>query len=140
MPMAILFIGLSAAILLLLGLLHLLYTFHGPKLTPRDPALLALMRQAHPVLTRGTTMWKAWVGFNGSHSLGAIFFGVLYGFLALAHPQWLMHSPALQAMGLGVLSGYALLGRAYWFKVPNTGIGMSWLAYATGVACLWLGP
>jgi hypothetical protein len=31
----------SAAIILTLGLLHLLYTFRGPKLHPREPALEA---------------------------------------------------------------------------------------------------
>jgi hypothetical protein len=34
---------LSAAVVLTLGVLHLLYTFRGPKLRPRDPALLARM-------------------------------------------------------------------------------------------------
>jgi hypothetical protein len=27
-------------------------------------------------------MWKAWVGFNASHSYGAILFGLVYGYLA----------------------------------------------------------
>jgi len=140
MTIAMSLICLSAGILLVLGLLHLLYTFHGPQLTPRDPALLTLMKQGHPVLTRGTTMWRAWLGFNGSHSLGAIFFGVQYGFLAWAHPQWLMQSPALQAIGLLVLGGYLLLGQAYWFSVPNMGIRLSSLAFAAGVSLLWLVP
>ena len=123
---------LSAAILLGLGLVHLAYTFSGPKLTPRDPALQALMQQVSPVLTRGTTMWKAWLGFNASHSLGAIFFGVIYGWLALAQPQLLSQSPFLLTVGLGLLASYALLGRAYWFSVPNTGITLSLLAFAAG--------
>ncbi len=28
------------------------------------------MQQVSPVITRQTTMWKAWVGFNASHSYG----------------------------------------------------------------------
>ena len=126
------FFVLSAAILLGLGLVHLAYTFSGPKLTPRDPALQALMQQVAPVLTRHTTMWKAWLGFNASHSLGAIFFGLVYGWLALAQPQMLSQSPFLLTLGLGMLVSYALLGRAYWFSVPNTGITLSLLAFVAG--------
>jgi len=136
-PCAPFLFALSAGILLTLGLVHLLYTFHGPKLTPRDPALQALMQQVNPVLTRQTTMWKAWVGFNASHSLGAILFGLLYGFLALAHPSWLLQSPTLLAIGWLVLGSYALLSRAYWFSVPNTGIALSCLAFAAGSALVF---
>jgi hypothetical protein len=60
----------SAAIILLLGLAHLLYTFHGPKLLPRDRELQARMQEVSPVITRQTTMWKAWIGFNASPNFG----------------------------------------------------------------------
>src|SRR5215510_459815 len=98
----------SAAILLLLGLLHLLYTFHGPKLLPRDAELQARMSSVSPVITRQTTMWKAWVGFNASHSFGAILFGLVYGYLALAQSSLLFRSPFLLLVGLLLLAGYAI--------------------------------
>ncbi len=66
------FKALSASIIITLGVVHLVYTFWGPKLTPRDPALQISMSQSSPVITKETTMWRAWVGFNGSHSMGAI--------------------------------------------------------------------
>lgn len=132
MPAAQSLFVLSAAVLLGLGLVHLAYTFWGPKLTPRDPALQTLMQQISPVLTRDTTMWKAWVGFNASHSLGAILFGLVYGWLALAQPQLLSRSPFLLCLGLATLVSYALLGRAFWFSVPNTGIALALLAFAAG--------
>lgn len=62
----------SAGIILALGLVHLVYTFRGPKLTPRDPALQENMARVSPVLTRETTMWKAWIGFNASHSFASV--------------------------------------------------------------------
>ena len=34
-------------------------------------------------------MWRAWVGFNATHSLGLILFGALYGYLATRHSAWL---------------------------------------------------
>src|ERR1700693_5486091 len=86
---------LSASIILALGVLHLVYTFWGPKLTPRDPALQVSMSQVSPVITKETTMWRAWVGFNASHSMGAILFGLIYGFLAIAHSRLLFQSPFL---------------------------------------------
>ena len=112
----------SAAILLSLGLVHLLYTFRGPKLHPRDPALEEAMKQGHPVLTRRTTMWKAWVGFNVSHSMGAILYGLVYGYLALVHQAMLFASPFLLGTGLVLLMGYVLVGNRYWFSAPNSGI------------------
>jgi hypothetical protein len=38
------FIAGSAAIIMLLGLIHPVYTFHGPKLMPRDRDLQARMQ------------------------------------------------------------------------------------------------
>jgi hypothetical protein len=53
------------------------------------------MSQTHLVLTRQTTMWRAWIGFNASHSMGAVFFGLVYGYLALLHVELLFRSPFL---------------------------------------------
>src|SRR5258707_11888879 len=75
----------SAAILLALGTLHLVYTFWGPALRPRDPAVQALMSQTHLVLTRQTTMWRAWIGVHASHTIGGMLFGLVYGSLPLRH-------------------------------------------------------
>ena len=126
-------IALSAAIILLLGLLHLLYTFRGPKLRPRDAELEARMREVSPVITRQTTMWKAWVGFNASHSYGAIFFGVVYGYLALVHSAFLFRSTTLLAVGALRLAGYTFLGKRYWFSIPLRGIVLALVAYLGGV-------
>jgi hypothetical protein len=118
-------IAASAAVLLLLGSIHLLYTFRGHKLHPRDPELYVRLNEVSLVLTRETTMWKAWVGFNASHSYGAIFFGLVYGYLALAHSALLFQSAFLQCVGLLLLAGYAVLGKLYWFSVPFRGILLS---------------
>jgi hypothetical protein len=120
----------SAAIALALGLLHLLYTFRGSKLHPRDAELQERMARVSPIITRETTMWKAWVGFNASHSFGAILFGVVYEYLALVRPDFLFGSPFLLAVGLVLLGGYAFLARRYWFSVPLRGILASLVLYA----------
>ena len=46
-------------------------------LSPADPALAEAMVRARPRLTGRTDMWRAWVGFNLSHSLGVVLFGAL---------------------------------------------------------------
>jgi hypothetical protein len=119
----------SAAIILLLGLLHLLYTFSGPKLLPRDRDLKTRMEQVSPVISRETTMWRAWVGFNASHGYGAILFGAVYGYLSLRHSAFLFQSKFLLSLGLLLLGGYAFLSKRYWFSVPFRGILLATFFY-----------
>jgi hypothetical protein len=124
---------LSAGIVLTLGVVHLVYTFWGPSLTPRDPALQISMSQTSPVITKATTMWRAWVGFNASHSMGLILFGLVFGFLALAHDQLLFQSPFLLVVGLAMLGGLAVLCKVYFFSAPLTGISISFACYVASI-------
>jgi hypothetical protein len=123
----------SALVLLTLGVLHLVYTFSGPKLMPRDPALQARMNEVPLVITRQTTMWRAWIGFNASHSMGAILFGLVYGFLANAHPELLFNSPFLLAVGVVMLGGLAVLAKLYWFRIPFAGVVISLACYVLSI-------
>jgi len=127
------FIAASAAIILLLGLVHLLYTFRGPKLHPRDPDLTARMMAVSPVISRETTMWRVWIGFNATHSFGLILFGALYGYLALRHSTFLFHSWFLLALGFGLLLSYAVIARLYFFTAPFRGVVLAALLYLVGV-------
>ena len=123
----------SAGVILTLGVVHFIYTFWGAKLTPRDAALQVSMTQVSPVLTKETTMWRAWVGFNASHSMGAMLFGLVYGFLAMAHSQLLFQSWFLLVVGLAMLGGLFALGKAYWFSIPFTGIGVALASYVISI-------
>lgn len=134
----IILMSLSAVVLLTLGVLHLVYTFSGPLLTPRDPALRARMEEVHPVITRQTTMWRAWIGFNASHSMGAILFGLVYGYLASVHIQLLMSSQFLLGVGLAMLVGFVILAKLYWFKVPFIGVVVSLAFYVAGIVSAWM--
>ena len=136
-PLAPALLAASAAIILLLGIVHLLYTFRGPELHPRDADLRARMTQVQPVLTRETTMWKCWVGFNASHSMGAILFGVVYAWLALAQGPFLFQSSFLLWVGLAFLGGYVVLGRLYWFSAPFRGIVASTMLYVSALVVAW---
>jgi hypothetical protein len=122
----------SAAIVFVLGTLHLIYTFAGTKLHPRDPALRTHMESVSPVITRETTMWKTWVGFNASHSYGAILFGAFYGYLALVHTALLFHSAYLAGLGGVALVAYDFLAIKYWFSIPRRGVILATTLYAAG--------
>lgn len=123
----------SAAVLLALGTLHLVLTFVGPKLRPRDPALKARMREVSPGITRQTSMWDCWIGFNISHSMAAMLFGLIYGYLAMAHGGLLFSSPYLLTVGFLTLSGLFVTAKAYWFSSPLIGISLSLACYLASV-------
>jgi hypothetical protein len=123
----------SAAVLFALGTMHLVLTFVGPKLTPRDPALQVRMNEVSPVITKETTMWRFWLGFNISHSMAAMLFGLIYGFLAIAHGSLLFSSPYLLVVGLLTVGGLFVVGKVYWFSAPFIGIGVSLACYVASV-------
>lgn len=123
----------SASIIGLLGLAHLVLTYHGPKLLPRDRTLQQAMRGSAPVITTQTTIWKMWIGFNVSHSMGAMLFGLVYGYLAQAHPQILFQSIFLQTTGLLMLAGFTTLAYRYWFITPLLGSAVALLCYVAAL-------
>lgn len=125
---------LSASIVFTLGVIHFAYTFWGPNLKPRDHALEISMRQISPVIAKETTMWRVWVGVNASHSMGLILFGLVFGFLAAAHGQFLFHSPFLLVVGLAMLVGLVVLSKIYFFSAPFAGISVSFVCYISSIA------
>ncbi|MCI4569490.1 hypothetical protein [Lysobacter sp. CFH 32150] len=91
------------------------------------------MSEVSPVITKETTMWRCWVGFNISHSMAAMLFGLIYGFLAIAHGSLLFSSPYLLVVGLLTVGGLFVVGKVYWFSTPFIGIGISFACYLASV-------
>ena len=127
------FVAASAAVILLLGFVHLLYTFRGPMLHPRDPDLSAKMMTVSPVITQETTMWRVWVGLNATLGFGLILFGACYGYLAIFHSAFLFRSWFLLALGLAMLLSYAAVARLYFFTAPFRGIVLAAVLYLLGI-------
>lgn len=125
-------IALAAIVVGYLGGSHLLMLFRTPKLHPSDAALTEQMSRATIPLSDATTVGRLWVGFNASHSLGALGFGVTYAYLGLAEPTALFATPVLSVVGLAYL--LAMLGTSlrYWFLLPTLGISLATLIFATG--------
>lgn len=129
-----LFVLASAAIIGLLGAIHMRITFTGSKLIPRDAAVRTAMEQTSPGISAQATMWRAWIGFNASHSLGALLYASVYGYLAAVHPELLFRSIPLLAIGALTLGTYVALGRAYWFSTPYRAIIVAFASYLAAVA------
>ena len=129
-----LFMLLSAGVVLMLGIIHLVYTFSGTKLMPRDPSLQVSMSLTTPVITKETTMWRCWVGFNATHSIGLILFGLVFGYLALAQPRVVFESGFLLTTGMATLAALVVLSRMYFFNAPLLGISIASICYVISVA------
>ena len=129
-----LFMLLSAGVVLMLGIIHLVYTFSGTKLMPRDPSLQVSMSLTTPVITKETTMWRCWVGFNATHSIGLILFGLVFGYLALAQPRVVFESWFLLTTGMATLAALLVLCRMYFFNAPLLGISIASICYVISVA------
>ena len=129
-----LFMLLSAGVVLMLGIIHLVYTFSGTKLMPRDPSLQVSMSLTTPIITKDTTMWRCWVGFNATHSIGLILFGLVFGYLALAQPRVVFESWFLLTTGMATLAALLVLCRVYFFNAPLLGISVASICYVISVA------
>ena len=128
---------------IVLGLVHWLYTYMDMstprKLTPRDDAVRLAMEATTPKLTARTTMWKAWMGFNHSYSLGAIVFGLVFLILALQNFAALAANMPLMTIAVVVPLIYLWFGIRFWFRTPIIGIAMSMTCFRAALALSVLG-
>jgi hypothetical protein len=131
-------IGLAGSLMTVLGSIHLLYTLRGQRLEPTDPALIAAMRRTPMHITRETDMWRAWLGFNASHSLGAIGFGTLLVGVATSDARLFANHPLLAIWALLMVAGYLWIARTCWFSVPRRGLLIALCLLVTGLLALLL--
>jgi hypothetical protein len=66
--------------------------------------------------------------------MGLILFGLIYGYLALAHDQLLFRSPFLLLTGFVMLAGLIVVCRLYFFTAPLIGVSISFVLYAVSAA------
>ena len=126
-------IAASAGIALTMGTLHLVFTFHGRRFHPREPGVKEQLERSTMFMTRDTSFWNVWIGFNASHSLGVMLFGLVYGYLALTSAEFLFQSRFLLALGFCFLASFLVLAKRYWFSVPFRGLMLSSTCYALGL-------
>ena len=133
-------ISACAGITLYLGSMHLACTFFTDLLTPVDGQLETAMKHVAVRISSETTMWKTWVGFNVSHSMGLMLFGLIYGYLTLYRWDVLQKSYFLAGLGLVVLVSYVVLARVFWFSDPLIGVIVATLLYVAGFVSAFARP
>jgi len=124
-----------------LGVAHALVTPRAPGdgkgLSPAEPGLAEAMAKTGLVLTRRTDMWRAWVGFNLSHSLGLVLAGVAV-LLAGRSPDVFDHEGHLfLPLAVLVSATYVRLAMRYWFRTPLIGTLVAFALFAAA-ALLYL--
>ena len=119
----------GSVIIAILAGLQLFYTFFTDKFSSRNQLLVKEMQTATPVLTKKVTMWNAWMGFNGSHSAGGIFIGVMNFYLALQYFSVLKGDHFFFIFNILTLCFYVWLAKKYWFRTPLMGLTMTLTCY-----------
>ena len=133
MAQVLLIIG--ASIFGILGIIHLLYTFFTNKFEAYNAAVTEAMKGTSPILTKETTVWDAWIGFNASHSLGAILVAAVYIPLATSYFEIIEQSAWFSILPVITAFSYLALAKKYWFKIPFIGVLISTVCF-TGAAVL----
>ena len=125
-PMIATLLILGGSVFGVLGGLHAIYILldlRDPRrLVPVNPSVMHAMANSAVRLSRGgMNMWRAWIGFNFSHSLGVLLLATLAiwaGFRIDRLPVAIM--PALTLVGCA----YLLLALLYWFRIPAIGVAI----------------
>ena len=118
-------IVIGASIFGVLGFVHLIYTFFTNKFDAYDPSVTTAMKSTSPVLTKETTVWDAWIGFNASHSLGALLVAAIYIPLAFNYITIIQQSVWFTVLPVIIGLSYMALAKVYWFKIPFIGVTIS---------------
>ena len=134
---------LGAVPFLVLGALH---AWHTPTrtterkgLSPRDQGLAEAMSRTTPRLTERTDIWRAWVGFNYSHSLGAVLFGLFVVLIGRNAESYALNAALATPLALVLSLCYLVVGLKFWFRTPIIGIGVSVGCFAAAWMLLALG-
>ena len=126
-----------------LGFAHGVYTWiertRPFKLTPHKPEVREAMQASTMTIHPKTNMWRAWLGFNFSHSLGAIVFGLIYLSLATSDFGVISDNPLLLWLSVVTSGLFLVLAWHYWFIIPLVGIAIGFGCFAVGVGLVVTG-
>ena len=103
------------------GVLTLLDLRSPRYFTPTDDEIRESMQDVSIRLNRNVNLWKAWLGFNLSHSLGLVVFGAVVLTFAITAQDTYFSSIAMQATTLVISLTYVILSSKFWFWAPTVG-------------------
>jgi len=131
-PLIAILLTLGGALFGVLGALHAIYTLldlrNPRRLVPADPSVAHAMANSAVRLSGGATdMWRAWIGFNFSHSLGVLLFAALAIWAGVR----------IRMLPVGIVAVLTLIGSfdlalalRYWFRAPAIGIAIGTSCFA----------
>lgn len=132
----------SSAVLALLGLAHGVMTVrttrHSGAFAPVDPVIREAMQRTGGIrLAPHLRLWEPWIGFNLSHSLGALIAAAVLAVPAARQGARACDDPLWVAYALVMPAVYLVISRSYWFGGPTTGISLvlvlAWAGVGVGM-------
>ncbi|NKB44538.1 MAG: hypothetical protein GKS03_09705 [Alphaproteobacteria bacterium] len=137
------FFVLGSIPFIVLGFAHGVYTWiertRPFRLTPHKPEVREAMQGSTMVIHPSTNMWRGWLGFNFSHSLGAVVFGLIYLVLATSDFAVIAANPVLLWLPIVTSGLFVVLAWHYWFIIPLVGISIGFGCFVAGVGMVMVG-
>jgi hypothetical protein len=126
--MAQILLTAAGTIILLMGTGHMALTLRDvwkpTAFTPTDESVRLAMQGAQLRFNRRLNLWEAWLGFNLSHSMGAMMFGGALLFAAQFHLDAFLESTVLQTVAVLIPILYLVVGIRFWFWGPVLGVSV----------------
>ena len=127
----------SGVVFVLLATTHLVLTPQRPDerkgLAPAEPAFAESMARTRVRLSEKMDMWRAWVGFNLSHSLGVGLLGATILLLGRTPASFAYNAALLLPFSIVVSLAYVAIGALYWYRGPVIGVGVAVVL----LSCAW---
>jgi hypothetical protein len=124
----------ASAAYVLLGILHGVLTLMDlarPRyFTPPDAALRAAMQASGVRFHPEINLWRAWMGFNLTHSLGLALFGGVFLYAGIFEADSLAASRALRVVAFAVSALYFVISRSLFFSGPAAATGIATACFA----------
>lgn len=119
----------GSLIIATLGSIHLYFTFFTTAFSSRNEQMIQQMKASSPILNPAINMWKAWIGFNASHSSGLLFIGLLNFYLAFRYFGHVESDPFFFFITILTIGFYGWLAKKYWFTIPFVSVSMALVCY-----------
>ena len=135
MPAQVFYI-LGALPLMLLGAVHLVFTLHDNRkpryIVPKSESLIRSMQVEPLRLTSETDMWRAWIGFNISHSIAVLLVGLGFLYLAVRYFEFMSQDIILLWTAPTLAWVSVILSKCFWFSRPFRGSFISAVLFTIG--------
>lgn len=121
-------LALGGVVFALLGVGHAFLTIRDlstPRtFTPPDEDLRKAMQTSSVAIHPTANLWRAWLGFNLSHALGVIVFGLTIASIAIADMGLYERNVVVKVSAVMIGVTYMAIAHYFWFRNPLIGSGV----------------